>query len=396
MLSLILTTALAVIVVLYIKNIKFVRSNAAIMGALLGLMAATNAFDTLTCGLLVAAVLLGKWYRLPKRQLTQLWQPVLYCAAGAVLPLAVFLAHFTQPTGGAGLALLKIPVGHILMQFGGPLLLLILSAGAYIYLRRPVRTLPALETLSENTLLLTTFGIVAVVLILVPEVVFLKDIYYYTNPSYELANTVFKVWYTAWILLAITAGCATVWALDHSRKTKLLWPGSIAVLAVCAVLTVGTLRGFQTVKDFVPPTIDGQSYLNGLTPDKYSMAQWANQHIKGQPLTLEATGDSYSQLDWFSAYTGLPTIIGWRSHEWGWRYSTSEWAQISARAGIVSNIYSSSTAVSLRSQALANKVQYILLGPDEITAYGAKPAIFAQAFGQPAYTTPTIALYHVQ
>jgi uncharacterized membrane protein len=394
MLSLILTTALVVIAVLYIKNAKFVRSNAAIMGALLGLMAATNSFDTVTCGLLVAAVLLAKWYRTVKQPPEALWHPVLFCAAGAIIPLVVFLANFTQPTGGAGIALFKIPIGHILMQFGGPLLLLVLCAAAYVFLR-PARKLPSLKKMDENALLLLIFGTVAVVLILVPEVIFLKDIYYYTNPPYELANTVFKVWYTGWILLAVTAGSATVRSLGYARKTKFLLPGVFALLAVCAILIVGTFKGIGTVKDFVPPTINGQSYLQGITPDKYSVAQWANQHITGQPTVLEASGDSYSQNDWFSAYTGLPTIIGWRSHEWGWRYSDSEWPTISARAGTVQNIYASTSAASLRQQTKANNVQYVLLGPDEITAYGANPDIFAQAFGQPVYKTPSIALYRV-
>ena len=41
--------------------------------------------------------------------------------------------------------------------------------------------------------------------------------------------------------------------------------------------------------------------------------------IEGQPVVLEANGDSYSDYERVSAMTGLPTVLGWYVHEWLWR-----------------------------------------------------------------------------
>ena len=35
---------------------------------------------------------------------------------------------------------------------------------------------------------------------------------------------------------------------------------------------------------------------------------------------MEAYGDSYTDNNIVSAYTGLPTVFGWQTHEWLWRY----------------------------------------------------------------------------
>lgn len=34
---------------------------------------------------------------------------------------------------------------------------------------------------------------------------------------------------------------------------------------------------------------------------------------------IEAVGDSYTETDFVSAFSGVPTVIGWRVHEWLWR-----------------------------------------------------------------------------
>jgi len=38
-------------------------------------------------------------------------------------------------------------------------------------------------------------------------------------------------------------------------------------------------------------------------------------------VVLEAQGDSYTDYDRISAYTGNPTVAGWWVHEWLWRGS---------------------------------------------------------------------------
>ena len=37
-------------------------------------------------------------------------------------------------------------------------------------------------------------------------------------------------------------------------------------------------------------------------------------------MIVEAYGDSYTDNCIVSAYTGLPTVFGWQTHEWLWRF----------------------------------------------------------------------------
>lgn len=34
---------------------------------------------------------------------------------------------------------------------------------------------------------------------------------------------------------------------------------------------------------------------------------------------VEAIGDSYTEYNFISAFSGVPTVVGWRVHEWLWR-----------------------------------------------------------------------------
>jgi len=34
---------------------------------------------------------------------------------------------------------------------------------------------------------------------------------------------------------------------------------------------------------------------------------------------IEAVGDSYTETDFISAFSGTATVVGWRVHEWLWR-----------------------------------------------------------------------------
>ncbi len=65
--------------------------------------------------------------------------------------------------------------------------------------------------------------------------------------------------------------------------------------------------------------LDGTLYLKGIHNGDYEAIQFLNKNIKGQPVILEAQGDSYTDYARISANTGLPTVLGWTVHEWLWR-----------------------------------------------------------------------------
>ena len=58
--------------------------------------------------------------------------------------------------------------------------------------------------------------------------------------------------------------------------------------------------------------------------ENLSCPQGTSSGCQNQPVIAEAVGESYTDYSRVSAYTGLPTIVGWPVHEWLWRGSYDE------------------------------------------------------------------------
>jgi uncharacterized membrane protein len=68
--------------------------------------------------------------------------------------------------------------------------------------------------------------------------------------------------------------------------------------------------------------LDGQVWLKDNNLEDNEIIDFLNKNEKGQPVILEAQGDSYTDYERISAFTGLPTVAGWWVHEWLWRGSS--------------------------------------------------------------------------
>ena len=102
--------------------------------------------------------------------------------------------------------------------------------------------------------------------------------------------------------------------------------------------------------------------------DDAAAIRWLNDNVEGQPIILEASGDSYQDYDnRVSAMTGLPTVLGWYVHEWLWRNNLEEENQ---RKEDVQTIYTSSNADQIKSLIEKYKISYLFIGSCEYEKYG--------------------------
>ena len=171
--------------------------------------------------------------------------------------------------------------------------------------------------LSKNDIFVLILIILSTILIFIPEFIYVKDIY----PTYYRANTMFKLVYEAFIMLSVCSSFVIV-KLIFSIKNKaiLIFFLAVTISLLCLVLIypVFAINGYYgNLKTY--KGLDGTTYLSSLYPGDYSLINWINKNIKGQPVVLEANGDSYTDYARISANTGLPTVIGWPVHEWLWR-----------------------------------------------------------------------------
>ena len=95
---------------------------------------------------------------------------------------------------------------------------------------------------------------------------------------------------------------------------------------------------------------------------------WINYHISGTPTILEASTNPYQWYSRISIYTGLPTVLGWGSHETQQRYPD----EIYPRQSDVSAMYTlgSSNADLVLTLLHHYQVRYVYVGQVECLAYG--------------------------
>ena len=112
--------------------------------------------------------------------------------------------------------------------------------------------------------------------------------------------------------------------------------------------------------------MDATAFMEEEMPEDYLATMWLNENIEGNPLVLEANGDSYTDYQRVSVITGLPTILGWHTHEWLWK---SDKAAVDSRAEDVMTIYTSEDLQEVERLIEKYNISYIYVGQLEQEKY---------------------------
>ena len=102
----------------------------------------------------------------------------------------------------------------------------------------------------------------------------------------------------------------------------------------------------------------GLSWLEREYPDDFAAIQWLKDQ-KNPSVLVEADGDSYTDYQRFSTFTGIPTVVGWAVHEWLWRGS---YDVVSPRREDVRRIYESEDLTETKELLNQYNVRYIIVG----------------------------------
>ncbi|MFH1560959.1 MAG: DUF2298 domain-containing protein [Patescibacteria group bacterium] len=322
-----------------------------ISGWLLGLMYMTNSWDFPIYG-----ALLGMFFLFVSRDLikTLFWGlTVLVSSIVFALPFAL---SFSPMTEGIKLVEAHSLWWQLLVLWG---FFWLLSLLFWIWSVRRRKQL----AVADIFVLVATFW--ATVLIIIPELVYIKDIYI---AEYHRANTMFKLVYQSFMIYCLASGYI-FWRLKSGLKKPIL---KIVFLAVFVlgflaqmIYPYFTLRGYYGgLKEY--KGLYGMDFLKNSYPDNYQAVLWFNENVTGQPVVLEAVGDSYTLYNHLSAMTGLPTVEGWLVHEWLWR---GGYDQPGKRATDVNDIYQGEDDSRARQLLDQYQVEYVLVGPLEREKY---------------------------
>jgi uncharacterized membrane protein len=115
---------------------------------------------------------------------------------------------------------------------------------------------------------------------------------------------------------------------------------------------------------------------------------------------VESIGPDYSDYARISAFTGLPTPMGWVGHEYQWRVNWlnrgNNATEFDQRSADIDMIYTSADPQTVLSLLARYHAQYLIVGPLEQAKY---PKVNLQRFGtfmQVVYTAYGDTIYQVK
>jgi uncharacterized membrane protein len=198
-------------------------------------------------------------------------------------------------------------------------------------------------------------------LILGPEFLYLKDQFG------TRMNTIFKFYFTAWIL----------WGLAAAYVSFELWPKKISLVGTLRLLIfVPLIMGlfypmmslWTKTNGFNPSggrTLDGTEFLARIQPADYSAISWINDELP-EGVISEAVGGSYTYAGRVSTHTGLDTVLGWPGHESQWRGGATEQG---SRGGDLQRLYQTRDWVEAKSIMDSYQIDYVFIGDLERSSY---------------------------
>ncbi|MGB9883363.1 MAG: DUF2298 domain-containing protein [Microgenomates group bacterium] len=196
-------------------------------------------------------------------------------------------------------------------------------------------------------------------LILIPEFFYIKDIY----PAHFRANTMFKLGYQAFIMMGI-ASTIVFFQLKQLKKRLFIFIYSIFLVFIF-IYPFFAIPSYYGKLDKTP-NLDGANWLNNNYPQDKEIVDWLNQNVTGQPVILEAQGDSYTDYERVSAFTGLPTVAGWWVHEWLWRGNPDF---VGKRIPDIVNIYESEDINLTQDLIKKYQIKYVIISTLEKQKY---------------------------
>ncbi len=199
--------------------------------------------------------------------------------------------------------------------------------------------------------------LIGVFLSLFAELFYVKDAM--SKLVYFRFNTIFKLYLQIWILW----GIAGSYFFYEMMKKKVTYVACILILmaSICPVfITISQSKSFNSA-----PTLDAERFIREEYPYEYEAIEWLRSK-NGTPVVLQAAGFSYAWTSYVSAFTGLPTVLGWEWHEYQWRMNLEE---INIRKSDVERAYTSSEYEDIKKIIYKYNIKYIYIGPVERERY---------------------------
>ena len=247
------------------------------------------------------------------------------------------------------------------------------------------------NSIAAFVMLAVPFGLL---LIMGPELLYVNDSF---GPPSERMNTVFKLYYQAWVILATVSGFAIYfWASLRTgqrsgrRALITLWAVAFAALLLGAMYYAPAAAASKVGPPGGQPTLDGLAYLRYGSEAELEAIEYLRKHA-GDAVILEAVGE-WHDAGLISRSAGVPTPLNWPGHQAQWRGESS---LITRRSADVELAYATQDASEARRILDKYDVELVYVGQRERDKYGEEGAAKFAEFMDVAFSQGGVIIYRL-
>ncbi|HEX8729115.1 MAG TPA: DUF2298 domain-containing protein, partial [Ktedonobacterales bacterium] len=195
----------------------------------------------------------------------------------------------------------------------------------------------------------------------------------------------------------------------------LIWMACLVALVGAALIYPVLAASARTQNFSLPRGLDGTAYMAtdpvdwpadcsfvgaGSNHGDNTAIAWLNTHVSGSPVIVEAPGCEWTRYSRISAFTGLPTLLGWpggHEGEWraGWLAQTGETNIFAERQSAINQIYTNPDAGAVLTLLRRYNVRYVYVGVAERNLYPQADLGRFGAFLQQVYARDGVTIYAV-
>jgi uncharacterized membrane protein len=201
------------------------------------------------------------------------------------------------------------------------------------------------------------------------ELFFIKDVFG------SRVNTVFKLYYQAWLLLGVSGAVSAYWLLSRPKPrlskagalVRDAWWG-VALVLIAAALLYPLAGVFSRSEGLAktPRSLDALYLARTQAPEDVAVAEWLRARAGRSEIIVEATGNDYTPSARIATWSGVPSVIGWAGHERQWG---RDGADVAARTRDVDAIYQAPALAEALPILQKYGVTYVIVGQQEASKY---------------------------
>ena len=309
------------------KDYKLTLIDIILFAGLASFILTSNSWDVITLSVLGLVILVFIFFRnnfnVALKYLRQIFFEGFKIVLITLSFVFLFLLIFRTPSSGVGFAL-NCDCKYYPLLWGHIVILILVLLIIYEYVKKHIyqydfKYIFGIALIIAGLLLI--FGV---------QFVYIKDVFSKLNPPYYRTNTVFKLYYSAWLFLTIgilgLIGDLLLYIKDRFIRSKIYTILGLIGMGMLGYFVVGAYQRFglhdiKRIKD-----VWSESYLDGLqkstawfskeeqTRVRMYYKQKYNEHLFIEPINYV----SYSQTDKFCIFSGSKCFLGWPFHNVQW------------------------------------------------------------------------------